>query len=179
MKRGTEKLAGALLLLFAACGVHAVEGNLVATLSQNLQDQWEHILPGRPPQVSTVSRVVPGQPFSIRLVLGRFALKEGAADVTADLEQVNPDGTKTPIGRDLVVFRGKSDGNGVFLSNFHLEAEMEEKDAPGTYRIVGKLRDRNDGSEKALECAWQLVPPPAQRWFSGRRMVRSVPRLLV
>lgn len=161
MKRGTEKLAGALLLLFAACGVHAVEGNLVATLSQNLQDQWEHILPGRPPQVSTVSRVTPGQPFSIRLVLGRFALKEGAADVTADLEQVNPDGTKTPIGRDLVVFRGKSDGNGVFLSNFHLEAEMEEKDAPGTYRIVGKLRDRNDGSEKALECAWQLVPPPA------------------
>ena len=129
MKRGTEKLAGALLLLFAACGVHAVEGNLVATLSQNLQDQWEHILPGRPPQVSTVSRVVPGQPFSIRLVLGRFALKEGAADVTADLEQVNPDGTKTPIGRDLVVFRGKSDGNGVFLSRLMAVKNSAEADA--------------------------------------------------
>lgn len=160
MKRGTGRLAGALLLLFAACGVHAVEGNLVVTLSQNLQDQWEHILPGRPPQVSTVSRVVPGQPFSIRLVLGRFALKDGAADVTADLEQVNPDGTKEAIGRDLVILRGKSDGKGVFLSNFYLEAVMEEKDAPGTYRIVGKLRDRNDGSEKPLECSWQLTPPP-------------------
>ena len=160
MKRGTGKLAGALLLLFAACGVHAVEGNLVATLSQNLQDQWEHILPGRPPQIPVVSRVVPGQPFSIRLVLGRFALKDGAADVTADLEQVNPDGTKKTIGRDLVALRGKSDGKGVFLSNFYLEAVMEEKDAPGKYRIVGKLRDRNDGSEKALECSWELTAPP-------------------
>ena len=55
---------------------------------------------------------------------------------------------------------GKSDGKGVFLSNFYLEAVMEEKDAPGTYRIVGKLRDRNDGSEKPLECSWQLTPPP-------------------
>ena len=140
MKRGTGRLAGALLLLFAACGVHAVEGNLVVTLSQNLQDQWEHILPGRPPQVSTVSRVVPGQPFSIRLVLGRFALKDGAADVTADLEQVNPDGTKEAIGRDLVILRGKSDGKGVFLSNFYLEAVMEE--APNREEILGADRIR-------------------------------------
>lgn len=161
MKRGAGRLAGALLLLCAACGVHAVEGNLMATLSQNLQDQWEHILPGRPPQIPVVSRVVPGQPFSIRLALGRFALKDGAADVTVDLEQVNPDGTKKTIGRDLVALRGKSNGKGVFLSNFYLEAVMEEKDAPGKYRIVGKLRDRNDGSEKPLECSWELTALPA------------------
>ena len=34
------KWFGAMLLLIAACGVHAVEGKLVATLSRNQEDQW-------------------------------------------------------------------------------------------------------------------------------------------
>ena len=95
------KWFGAMLLLIAACGVHAVEGKLVATLSRNQEDQWSHILPNRPPHVATVSSVVPDQPFSVCLYLSNFALKDGAADVTVDLEQVDPDGTRKTLGKDL------------------------------------------------------------------------------
>ncbi len=149
------------LIALAAGTLCAVEGNLVPTLSQNLEDQWGHILPKRPPQLSTVSAVVPGQPFSVRLILGRFALKDGAADVTVDLDQVNPDGTVKAIGHNLAAFRKKSSADGVFLADFLLEIIMEEKDQPGDYKIIARLRDNNDGSEKQLEAPFRLVAPPA------------------
>lgn len=160
MNGGVRKWFAAVLLLFAACGLQAVEGKLVATLSRNQEDQWNHILPDRPPQVATVDSVVPGQPFSICLFLHDFSLKNGAADVTADLEQIDPNGKRTALGRDLVAYRGKTDRKGVFLATLRFSAAMEESDPPGKYRILVRLHDRNAGGEKQLECSWLLTSPP-------------------
>ena len=147
--------------VLATRGLLALEGSLFPTLATNLNDQWEHILSGRPPYVVTLSSVVRGQPFTIHLTLGKFALKDGKAHVVADLEQVGPNGISKSIGTGLPVLKRNTDPEGVFLSDFYLKAVMDEEDPVGEYKIIARLRDCNDGSEKQLEASWKLVDAPA------------------
>ena len=96
--------------------------------------------------------MVRGQPFTIHLTLGKFALKDGKAHVVADLEQVGPNGISKSIGTGLPVLKRNTDPEGVFLSDFYLKAVMDEEDPVGEYKIIARLRDNNDGSEKQRYC---------------------------
>ena len=71
-----------LLLTFALwCGMpalYALEGQLLVTLAPNVEDEFVHIMPYRPPHIPTTARCVRNQPVRFLLIIAKPAVgKDG------------------------------------------------------------------------------------------------------
>ena len=159
------KLLLSLLFLTVLLPLCAIEGQVVVTLSKNIEDQWIELLPIRPPVVNTVSAVVRGQPFQVRIFFRNPVLAGETADVAASVRITGPDGRiYHETKEDVTLCRAvRTNSRNLFLSPFHLAIQFEEQDPSGIYRINVLLKDRNSGETSPLQTAIQLTDRLPQR----------------
>ena len=144
----------------------ALDGKLFFTLAPNVEDEFAHIMPYRPPLVPTVGKCVRNQPVTLVLVLKNPAVgKDGK--VLVEIESVKttePNGKIKELvepGKPVTALKGVKkndrDFSGVMLSNFYLEMIVEDTDPLGKTSIEVKLRDRGDDSTLELAAAIEAV----------------------
>ena len=160
-----KKLLAAASLLACAASF-ALDGRLFFTLAPNVEDQFVHIMPFRPPNVPHVGRCVRNQPVMLHLVLANPATgADGKVLVEIEsIRSIGPDGKEKEFvepGKPAVALEGvkknPEDGSGVMLANPSIEMIAEDGDPLGKTRIVFRLRDRGDGSVLELEAEIELV----------------------
>ena len=166
----------------------ALDGKLFFTLAPNVEDEFAHIMPYRPPLIPTVGKCVRNQPVTLVLVLKNPAVgKDGK--VLVEIESVK---TTEPNGKikELVepgkpvkalegVKKNDRDFSGVMLSNFYLEMIVEDTDPLGKTSIEVKLRDRGDGStlELAAEIeAVEKLPGVPEKPMTAEEMSKFITR---
>ena len=152
-------LAAAAVVLAALPAVRALDGKLFFTLAPNVEDEFRHIMPHRPPHVSNVVRCVRRQPVTLVLLLrGPATGKDGAVRVEVEsVETVDPGGKKKVLVRPeehRVLLKGvrktPRDFAGVMLAPLFVTLIVEDGDPLGKYRFAMRIRDLGDGSELAL-----------------------------
>ncbi len=158
--------------LFAAgVSLSAIEGQVVATLSENIAEQWAGIPPERPPLVPTVASVVRKQPFKIEPIFYKVAVKEGKAAVRVRLTIHAPDGSVYFDSKDTLPGQEFpcTAPNAARLCASSLKIDFEPKDKAGEYEIIVRIMDLNDKSEcvaktkiTLLDKAPALDIPPAE-----------------
>ena len=144
----------------------ALDGKLFFTLAPNVEDEFAHIMPYRPPLIPTVGRCVRNQPVTLVLVLKNPAVGKNGK-VLVEIESVK---TTEPNGKTKeLVARGKTvtalegikkndrDFSGVMLSNFYLEMIVEDTDPLGKTSVGVTLRDRGDDSTLELAAEIEAV----------------------
>ncbi|MPM50675.1 hypothetical protein SDC9_97417 [bioreactor metagenome] len=136
----------------------AVECMLLPSISRNAGDQFAHILPERPPQISTVKKVAAEEPFSMYLLLREIGVADGEADVVYDLVFLDPDGKETQAGKELQAVKGKLDPSGVFLAANVMMVEFTDDEKPGDYRFIATVRDRKTGKQATGEATVKFDP---------------------
>lgn len=147
------------LLLPLFCSLFAIDGQVLTTLSRNLEDQWLEILPGRPPMVNIASQVVRKQPFQIRIFFRNPMIADSKANVDASLKITRPDGTVLhQTQKDVNLYHSAcTSSQNLLLSPFHIAVDFEPADKTGTYRIDVVLKDRNSGKTTPLKTTIELV----------------------
>ena len=144
----------------------ALDGKLFFTLAPNVEDEFAHIMPCRPPLIPTVGKCVRNQPVTLVLVLKNPSVgKDGK--VLVEIESVKttePNGKITELvepGKPVTALEGVKkndrDFSGVMLSNFYLGMIVEDTDPLGKTSIEVKLRDRGDDSTLALAAEIEAV----------------------
>ncbi len=171
-----------LLILGLSGTLAAIEGQVLATLARNLEDQWKELLPEREPIVSTISMVTRGQPFQIRIVFRLPALAEDRkADVTASLRITAPDGKLFRSEEEQVLLRGPlpADGHALLLAPHPLVLCFERGDPNGEYGIEVLLKDHVSGRTASLRTGVQLVDRlpsgPPVFWQTMRKLYYAEP----
>ena len=147
-------------VLLACVSSFAIDGKLMFTLAPNVEDQFVHIMPFRPPFVPHVGKCVRNQPVMLHLALvDPAADKDGKVLVEIEsIRSIDQNGKVKEVvepGKPVVALRGvrknKGDFSGVMLANFYMTLVVEDTDPLGKTRIRFRLRDRGDGSTLELE----------------------------
>ena len=147
------------LFLAIMFSLSAIEGQVVPTLSKNMEDQWIELLPERPPIINAISTVVRGQPFQLRFFFRNPALAGQKADVAASVRITDPNGRILhETKEDVTLCRAlRTDKRNFSLSPFHLAMNFDDQNPSGPYRIDVLLKDRNSGATVPLQTTIQLA----------------------
>ena len=152
--------------LLACVSLYALNGKLMFTLAPNVEDQFVHIMPYRPPRVPYVGKCVRNQPVMMHLALANPAAgKDGKVLVEIEsLRSIDPNGKVKELvepGKPLVALQGvkkdKGDFSGVMLAGISLTVTAEDGDPLGRMRMTVRLRDRGDNSTLELSEEIELV----------------------
>ncbi len=139
-------LVALLALLPGGAGLQAVEAKLLLTLQTNVNDQWEHILPGRPPFISTVSQVVRGEPFRLYVVVKGCRIDNQRAKLSATFRALKPDGSVYHTSELPAAELAMSNPDAVFLLPSELRIAFDPPDPEGEYCFEVKVSDLNAGT---------------------------------
>lgn len=150
-------LAALLTLLPGGVALQAVEAKLLLTLQTNVKDQWEHILPGRPPFISTVSQVVRGEPFRLYVVVKGCQIDNRQAKLSATFRALKPDGSVYHTSSLPAVDLTMENPDAVFLLPSELRIAFDPPDPEGEYRFEVKVNDLNAGTSVEEKTAITLT----------------------
>lgn len=143
-----KKIILAVLTFFAVFAiVSAAEFSVkvIPTKAVNIEDQFRHIMPNRPPFFPEVSRVVCGEPFKVEIVFAGAKVKGGIVKLTGKLVVTDPKGKKDEIVLRAEVGKISGDTAGVFLFPQSLMMIYEAKDPKGKSLFDVELTDVNSG----------------------------------
>lgn len=133
-------------------------GWLVVTPDRDWKEKWD-TSPETIPRFTTSERVAKGQRLTILIFFVNPGIDaDGAADITADLQSLRPDGSFSINEKDVVCYRGKVEGSpsNVRLSAPVIEYVGEEKDPVGRWEIRVKLKDNRRGISLPLRTTFTL-----------------------
>ncbi len=147
------------LSVFFAVALNAFEAKVVITRALNIEDQFAHILPQRPPFFPMLSKVEKNAPFSVYFVCIKPELKDGKAKISGKITLHNADGTKKESVLPAAVFNVKGDKAGVLLLPQILKVRMEAPPADkyGKYTVALELKDENSGRKAVHQAEFEYV----------------------
>lgn len=155
MIRGLKSIA-LLLAALLAWTSGGIEPRVLPTVATNIDDQWNGILPERPPVFPTATRIEPGQLVRIYVMASGLAIREGRARATYDIVLVDPQGKTVFEQKNIPLLDGAFQANWAALSPGGLEMFCEPQDPLGTYVLVVTVRDQVDGSERQARAELRL-----------------------
>ena len=162
-----KKYLAGMFLLFGALSVFAAKApefstKVILTKAVNIDDQFLHILPGRPPVFPQVSKVVCGEKFFMDIVFFNAAQKNGSALLKGKITICAPGGKKEVITLKERSLKIKGDPQGVFLFPQNLSVMFEPGDPLGVHSFEVELTDRHSGkrarSSAKLEYVKSVAP---------------------
>lgn len=141
------------------CCVNAFEAKVIVTRALNIEDQFENILPARPPFFPSLSKVEKNAPFSVYFMCIGHEVKNGKVKVRGKITLNNADGTKKEIALPEMSFDVKGDKAGVLLLPQSLKVCMEAppEDTYGKYTVSLELTDVNSGKTAAHRAEFEYV----------------------
>ncbi len=161
-----KKLIPALAIILTACGLFAIDGQILLSKQSNLNDMFAGILPDRPPPVTTTASVVKNEPVYIYVIFrGAQADKEGNAKITGSFSVMFPDGRQManfPDETFTMPVQNETE-NAVYLLPFPIEMIVNTPDPPGKYRIRVTLKDESSGRNRELVSALDVTGTPEQK----------------
>ena len=160
------KLSTFCCVFYLAVGpAQALECLVNASLSGSYYDQWLNIPPGRPPFLPTVGNVVKKQYFYVYVNFWKFAVKDGNAAISFDIQGIRPDGKNYFEKKDLkgLSDNGKyTDSKSIYISSNYFKICFENDNPDGKYVFKVVARDGFGNCSTASECAVNLVAAPGK-----------------
>lgn len=148
-----------LLTLCAAVQMYAFEAKIIITRALNIEEQFMHILPQRPPFCPVLAKVEPKTPFKIYFLCLHPEIKDNQAAVSGKVTFIRPDKNTQSIDLKPVKFKVSGDQAGVLLLPGAIKAIMEEppKDPYGQYTIQLELTDTNSKKTIKTSASFQYL----------------------
>lgn len=167
--------------VFAVVPAAEFSVRIIPTKAVNIEDQFLHIMPNRPPFFPEVSRIVCGEPFKVEIVFSGAKTKKSTLKLTGKLIVTDPKGKKDEIPLRADVGKISGDTAGVFLFPQSLMIIYEPKDPKGKYLFNVELTDVN--SEKtakasaSVEYVEKIAAQPEKKAFEkiGRYYLAPCP----
>ncbi len=147
--------AALLLVCLAAVNLAALDCNIVLTRAVNTADQFRYIMPNRPPVTPVTTVISRGERIQLPVFIAQCAEKDGKSKVLMTLSETTPDSGRKVLLENKVVWDGKKP-DGVALSPFYAEMEMDESDLTGKHVMTADFTDCTDGSTKSVEMPFTL-----------------------
>ena len=145
-----------ILALFCLLPLSGWELKVVPTLMVNVDDQVRFMLPGRALQIKTVSKVEPGQPFSVHAILvSKRPLVKGGK-FAGHIALTSPDGKTVIPAENATMFELPDGARGVYVSNQLLKVTFDTPDRRGNYRFTLTVMDENNVA-KSVSANIELV----------------------
>ena len=139
------------ILLTAGINLFAFDAKIVITRALNIEDQFMHILPQRPPFFPILAKIEPQTPFKVYFLALHPELKNNQASISGKVAFVRPDGKKNELALKPVKFNVSGDKAGVLLLPGAIRGIMDRppKDPFGKYTV--QLELKNDHSGKIIK----------------------------
>ncbi len=147
--------------VFAIVSAAEFSVRIIPTKAVNIDDQFRHIMPNRPPFFPKVSRVVCGEPFKIEIVFTGARIKSGAVKLTGKLVLTDPAGKKDEIPLRTDIGNISGDSAGVFLFPQSLMVVYEPHDPKGKCIFDVELTDANSGKTATASASVEYVEKTA------------------
>ena len=143
--------------LFWSAG--AVECIVLPSFARNVDDQFVHILPNRPPMIPLVKEVAANETFTVNVLFRNFRSEYDHADVFYRLVLKKPDGKEQVLCADLPGVPGirKPPGSDVYLAGRLARFAFTGEDQPGKYRFIATADDRIAKKQAAAEATVEYV----------------------
>ncbi len=142
---------------------------VVPTKAVNIEDQFRHIMPNRPPFFSKVSRVVCGEPFKVEIVFVGAKVQNSAFKLTGKLVMTNPNGKKDAFPLHADIGNLSADTAGVFIFPQNLMVTYEPEDPKGKFIFDVELTDANSGktakASTSVEYVDKVAVQPGEKYF--------------
>jgi hypothetical protein len=122
---------------------NGLAGSVLVTADADLREKWR-TPSGTAPHFNAAPTVARGKSVTILTFFGNPRLDaEGKADLTCDIDLVEPGGKSAMHQAGLVCFRGVLQGgpNNVYLAAPSIDIGTTASDTPGTYTVRVTLRD--------------------------------------
>ena len=149
-------------VLTAVCAAETKPGfsvQVVPTRAVNLDDQFDGILPNRPPHCPKVSRVACGEPFEVKIIFIGAKVRDGGIRLAGKLVMTGPKGKKQEVPLSGKIDKVSGDVAGVFLFPQSLRIMYEPQDPKGKNTFDVELTDEHSGRTAAASASVEYGDP--------------------